>query len=213
VRFDILDHHPYATGGPTETALNVDDVAVRDLRKLTRPLRVAQRAGNVTPRRARSIWVTELSWDSRPPDPDGVPAATQARWLEGAFYVLWRQGVDAVTWFRLRDETKKNGYAFTYQSGVYLLGDTIADDRPKPSFTAFRFPFTAYRSGGSARLWGVAPARGRVRVERRRGRRWVKVKTLRAGRDRVFHGRLRVRRGVLLRARQRGEASLSWRSR
>ena len=213
VRFDVLAHHPYSTGPPTGTAINADDVAIPDLHKLKRPLRAALRRGTVRPRGPKPLWVTEVSWDSRPPDPGGVPAGTHARYLEGAFSQLWRQGVTAIIWFHLRDDPRGEGYPFTFQSGVFLRGSSIERDRPKPALRAFRFPFTAYRSRGRARLWGLAPARGKVAIQALRGRRWVRVRTLRAGRDRIFHGHLTIHRGALLRARQGGEASLRWRTR
>ena len=37
------------------------------------------------------------------------------------------------------------GYFYSYESGLYFRGSTIANDFPKPSLNAFRFPFTAYR--------------------------------------------------------------------
>src|SRR4029077_3713255 len=96
--FDALAHHPYSVGAPTTRALNRDDVSIPDMWKLIRPLKLAIRTGRALPRRHKSVWVTEISYDSRPPDPQGVPAGTQARWLEQAFYLLWRQGVDVVAW-------------------------------------------------------------------------------------------------------------------
>jgi len=212
-RFDALAHHPFTIGRPTRRALNADDVSVADLRKLTRPLRAAIRYGTVRPRRAKQLWVTELFWESRPPDPDGVSLASHARYLEGAFYLLWRQGVDVVTWLGLRDQPRGEGYNVTTQSGIYARGESVASDRRKPAFTAFRFPFTAYRSRGVARLWGLAPEPGRVTIEARRQGRWRRVASLRARRGRVFSARLRARRGMLLRAGQESERSLVWRVR
>jgi hypothetical protein len=208
-RFDVFAHHPYSVRGPERKALNTDDVVSRDLRKLTRPLAAAIRGGNVFPRHKKQLWVTELSWDSRPPDPDGVPAGTQARWMEGAFYYLWRGGADAVTWFNIRDQARGQGYPFTFQSGVYLRGTSIAKDRPKPAFRAFRFPFTAY--GG--RAWGIAPKRGRVLIQIRRRGQWRRLRSLKAGRGRIFSKRLSGVGGALLRAHQGRENSLSWRVR
>lgn len=213
VRFDAMSHHPYAIGSPQSHALNPDDVVVPDLVKLTRPLRVALRAGKVRPRRPKQLWATELSWDTNPPDPDGVPVQTQARYLEGSFYVLWRQGVDVVTWFLIRDSAEGPGFGRTLQGGVFFRGASIAGDRPKPSFTAFRFPFTAYRKRRVATLWGIAPHRGRVRIEIFRGRAWRRLTVLRTRRDRIFVRSLRVRKGVVLRAGQGAEKSLSWRVR
>src|SRR6201999_1255 len=98
-RFDVIAHHPYGVRGPGSQALNADDMAVPDLGKLTRIVRAAVRAGTVFPARAKPLWVTEMSWDTSPPDPDGVPAARAAQWLSDSLAILWGEGVDLVTWF------------------------------------------------------------------------------------------------------------------
>jgi hypothetical protein len=212
VYFDALAHHPYSNGGPRRRAINVDDVVIPDLRKLTRPLRAAIRAGKARPRRRKPVWVTEISWDTRPPDPDGVPIARQARYLEGALYILWRQGVTVVNWFLIRDQSAEAGYSNTLQSGIYFRGATVGADQPKAApFTAFRFPFTAYLRRGRAQLWGLAPRPGRVSIEIRRGSRWRRLVSLRARRDRLFFRSRRIRRGSVLRARQGTSTSLDWR--
>jgi hypothetical protein len=210
VKFDVLAHHPYSTGSPSHRAINPDDVAIPDLGKLTRPLRKAIRKGKVLPRRSKPLWITEVSWDTKPPDPDGVPAGKQARWVEGAFYKLWRQGVDAIVWFHLRDEARGDGYPFTYQSGVYQRGPTVDQDSPKPAVRAFRFPFTAYRSKGVARLWGIAPKKGKLEIQVRSGGSWKHLATVRAKGGRIFSRRLPVARGKVLRAVQGNESSLTW---
>jgi hypothetical protein len=180
VRFDVLAHHPYAIGGPRRRALNRDDVALPDMHKLTSLVRKAVRGGRVLPRSSKRYWVTEVSWDSSPPDPDGVPAARQARWLADAFYVLWKQGVDTVFWFQVRDQAPIPSYAATYQSGVYLRSG-----RAKPSQRAFAFPFSCERHGSGARVWARSPADGPVLIEDASGR---TVKRLRAGTTRVVTG-------------------------
>jgi len=209
--FDALAHHPYPIGPPRRTAANPDDVVIPDLWKLTRPLRVAIRAGKVAPRGRKGLWATEISWDTLPPDPDGIPVGTVARYTEGALYTLWRQGVSVVAWFLLRDERRGPGYGVTIQSGIYYRGATVQQDRPKPSFRTFRFPFTAYRKGRVAQIWGLAPNRGRVTIQIRRHGRWRTLTSLRTRPGRMFFKRRRLRRGTRLRARQGGETSLSWR--
>jgi hypothetical protein len=213
VRFDALAHHPYPIGPPRRVAPNRDDVVVPDLWKLTRPLRVAVRAGHVKPRGRKGLWATEISWDTRPPDPDGLPLKEQAYYLRGALYTLWRQGVDAVTWYLMRDEPEGRGWQYGLQAGVYFRGDTVAQDRRKPhSFRAFSFPFSAYRDRGVAQLWGLAPRAGRVAIQRLEDGRWLPYLRLRTRRrDRLFFAERRVPRGTVLRARQGREASLSWR--
>jgi len=214
VSFDAIAHHPYPIGPPDRHARNPGDVVIPDLGKITRLLAVAQKAGTVLPRRPKQLWATEISWDSRP-DPGGLPLATQARYLEGALYTLWRQGVDLVAWYLMRDGAPVPSYATTYQSGIFLRGTTPAQDTPKPSFTAFRFPFTAYRSKGVARLWGMVPQTGvkaTVIIEARQGSKWVQAVRLRSGTNRIFTGRLTVGRGTQLRARVGDDISLPWKT-
>ena len=211
VSFDAIAHHPYPIGPPRRTARNADDAVVPDVKKITRLLPAATRRGTVRPAGAKPLWITEISWDSRP-DPDGLSLEQQATYLQGALYVLYQQGADVVTWFNLRDQAPTPSYAATYQSGIYLRGSTPAEDVAKPSLTAFRFPFTAYRTRGVARLWGMAPAGGAVTIQARQGDRWVTAARLRAAGNRIFTGRLRVGQGVSLRAVSNTDTSLVWRT-
>jgi len=132
--------------------------------------------------------------------------------MSGAFYVLWRQGVRVITWYLMRDEAEGMSWGSTLQSGIFLRGDTAGADRPKLSFTAFRFPFTAYlpKRDSGADIWGLAPRSGAVIVERRVSGGWRRVARFTAGSGRVFTGRALARRGEAMRARQAGEASLTW---
>ncbi|MBE2314499.1 cellulase family glycosylhydrolase [Solirubrobacter sp. CPCC 204708] len=130
--FDVLAHHPYGTRGPRSRARNEDDVAIPDLAKLKRVERAAARAKTVRPATRKPLWVTEVSWDSSPPDPDGVPAQQHAQWLIEAMNVLERQHVEVVTWFRLRDQPPVPSFAATNQSGLYLV-----TGEPKPALAAF----------------------------------------------------------------------------
>lgn len=211
--FDAVAHHPYSRGAPPLSALNPDDVTIPNLGRISRVVRAAVRFGTAAPRSSKQLWVTEAGWNTRPPNPGGVPAALAARWLEGAFYEFWRQGVVGVTWYELRDDPPGSlGYPSTHQFGVYFLGHPgVAQDRPKPGLEAFRFPFTAYRAGRSADAWGMTPGPGTsVVIEQRRGGHWDELVRLRSGRDRIFRRRLAVPVGSLLRARVPGESSLTW---
>jgi hypothetical protein len=183
VRFDILSHHPYAVGGPRRRALNRDDVAIPDMHKLTRLTRRAVAAGKLLPRKRKRFWVTEMSWDSKPPDPYGVPGMTQARWLADAFFVLWKQGVDTVLWYQTRDQAPEPSYAATLQSGVFFR-----DGSPKPSATAFAFPFACERRGSRTFVWTKAPAAGTVEVLRG----GQVVKRLQAGSNQIATGRTKA---------------------
>ncbi len=203
--FDVLSHHPYSTHGPRAPAYSPNNVTVPDFGKLRRPLRAAERAGRIVPRGRKRMWVTEVAWDSSPPDPQGVPRRRHARWLQEAMYVLWRQGVDTVLWFQIRDQAPEPSFAATYQSGVYFR-----DGRPKLTQRAFAFPFVATRRPrGEVRVWTRAPARGTLLFEARSGRGWRTIRRVAVRRHQVVERRLRVGRRAQLRARMGKLTSLA----
>lgn len=205
--FDVLSHHPYSVGSPTRRALNGDDVSIPDLAKLRAVLRAAERGGGALPRIHHRMWVTEVSYDSSPPDPDGIPAARHARFLEQTLYLLWSAGVDTVIWFQIRDQPPDPSYIATNQSGVYTL-----DGRPKPALAAFRFPLVAARSGDRMRVWGRAPVTGVVALEARRARGWRVVRKLGASAGVPFVTPGVNTKGVTYRARAGRFTSLPWRA-
>jgi len=211
VHFDILAHHPYPIGPPRRHAPNPDDVVIADWSRLTRPLNAALRARTVAPHKRKGLWATEVSWDSNPPDPQGIPAHLEATYMEGAFSTMWSEGVSAVIWYLMRDEAPVPSFAQTLQSGIYFRGQTVAEDTPKPSFTSFSFPFTAYIHKGRAQFWGLAPSSGPVTVQRQgSGGSWTTVARLRARSDRLFLGSKRLKAGTQVRAVQGSNTSLTW---
>jgi len=210
VHFDVLAHHPYPIGPPRRHSPNPDDVVIADFDRLSKPLSVAIKKGTVAPRRKKQLWATELSWDSRPPDPNGIPERLQAIYMEGAFSELWNEGVSAVIWFNMRDQYPYPDYQSTLQSGIYFRGDTIAEDTKKMSFTSYSFPFTAYIKKGKTQLWGLAPAAGDVTIQVQSGSTWTTVAHVKARSDRLFLGTARVKAGRNVRAIQGGATSLPW---
>jgi hypothetical protein len=203
---DALSHHPYATGGPLQHAFYPDDAAVPDIYKIARVLHAAERTGRVLPRGPKRLWVTEISWDSSPPDPEGVPINQQARWLEQSLYVLWRQNVDTVLWLQIVDSPPVPSYATTYQAGLYYL-----NGRATPAAQAFRFPFVTRRlDSGRVQAWGRAPEAGQLQIEVLRSHHWVSVRSLRVGSRQVFLSTLAVRGAATLRAVVGGQTSLTW---
>jgi hypothetical protein len=201
-RFDIAAHHPINVGRPSRRARNPDDISTPDIGKLTRVLRAAGRSGRIVPGGGKPVWATELYWNSNPPAEKGLPLKTQARFLEEAFYLLWKQGVQAAVWFNIRDQLRTFGAV--PQSGLFFN-----DGGVKPAFTAFRFPFVTERLGPRRlRFWGIAPTPGKVAILAGKRR----VKTVGAGANRVFVGILHTGRNLALRARQGSESSLAYRS-
>jgi hypothetical protein len=203
---DVIDHHPYDIGGPTHPAMNPDDATIPDVSKISRVVSAAERAGRVLPRGGKPFWATELSWDTNPPDPGGVPIQTEARWLEQAFYILWRQGVSTALWLQIRDSAPIPSYAASYQSGLYYHGAAS-----KPAATAFRFPFVTNRlSRRRVQAWGRSPAAGRLTIEVQRSGRWVAVSRLAVRPRQVFSTTLSLSGRLVLRARTTSGTSLTW---
>ena len=159
-RFDVWAHHPYANGGPNWHAHSPNDTSIGDLPEMRELLIAAKRAGTIISARAPEFWVTEFSWDTRPPDPKGVPSALHARWVAEALYRMWQAGVSAVIWFRLQDHLLRQS---PYQSGFFTAGG-----QAKHSLEAFRLPFVAFRAGSGVSVWGRTPfgKSGSVIVER-----------------------------------------------
>lgn len=203
VEFDIWSHHPYTSGGPTHHAASSEDISLGDLPKMRRLLRAAVRAKKVVTRRRVEFWATEFSWDTNPPDSNAIPWRLHRRWVAEALYRMWLNGISLVTWFQIQDSDTPASGGIIFQSGLYFgcAGGPVCGN-PKPSLTAFRFPFVAFTSGSRVLVWGRTPwsRPGRVVIEQR-GARWRKVETLRTDRYGIFTSRLRAPRHGFMRAR------------
>jgi hypothetical protein len=198
--FDVWAHNPYTLGEPTRQALDPDNVSLGDLPEMQRVLVTAVRRGAIASRTSVPFWVSEFSWDSNPPDPQGVPKDLHARWVAEALYRMWTAGVSLVTWFQLRDDPRG---VTPFQSGLYLNdGGAYELNRPKEAAAAFRFPFVAFRRGVGALVWGRTPSgtAGQVTVERLDGATWRPVTALAADSAGIFTARVGVSGSTLLRA-------------
>jgi hypothetical protein len=203
VRFDIWSTHPYTAGGPTRSAYRANDVSLGDLPEMKAVLDAGVAGRRIVSSQRVQFWVTEFSWDTKPPDPAGVPAALEGRWVAEALYRMWSAGVSLVVWFTLRDHPVR---ATPYQSGLYFNGKTVASDRPKPALTAFRFPFVALRRGKNIFVWGRTPTSkaATVIVEQHGSSGWRRVASPAANRVGIFSSELRTSGGGRLRARLPG---------
>ena len=205
--FDAFDSHPYGISGPTTTAYYADDISVPDVHKLTTVVRAAQQAGTAMPHGVKGNWVTEISWDTDPPDPEAVPIQEESRWLEQSLYILWKQGVSTILWWQLVDSPPIPNYADTYQAGVFFLNGAA-----KPGATAFRFPFITFRT--SRKLvtgWGRAPTTGTLIVQKQllRGG-WDTIARTRVSAQQVFEIPFALRGSGTLRAKLVRYTSLTW---
>jgi len=153
--FDIWATQPYTWGGPTHQSSVDGDIQLGDLPEMKQALDQAIASGRIVSNRDVRFWVTEFSWDTNPPDTGAVEIGLQTRWTAHALYVMWQNGISLVTWFLIRDrppETER------WQSGLYFAGSTFADDTPKPTMQAFRFPTVAFVESGAIRVWCRTPA-------------------------------------------------------
>jgi hypothetical protein len=205
---DVWAVHPYTSGNATHHAVLPDDVSLGDLPDVQRVLKAAAAAGHLVSTRPRQLWVTEFSWDTSPPDTQGVPVERMRRWVPEALYQMWRNGVSAAIWLQIRDEPVGKSF---YQSGLYFRGSTLAADTPKPFLAGFRFPFVAYPSRSRVRIWGRLPGsvRGRVLVEQVTGRSWHPLAEFRSDAWGVFRGTVRATARGALRARLAGQRNAS----
>ena len=205
--FDVLSHHPIDnTGsGPLRSGPMPGDASTPDLGRIVQVLRGAEKAKTVPGR--HPVWVTEFWWDSKPPNAVGAPLQTQARWIEQSLYLFWKAGASTAINFQIADSTTRPDAHAGYQAGVYFN-----DGSPKPSLTAFRFPFVTERvDRRTLHAWGKAPEAGKLKIQRQQGSRWVTVKSLRVSKGGVFQATLRLSGKQRLRATVGSSQSLVWR--
>jgi hypothetical protein len=204
---DVLAHHPITDGSPTKHAFNRNDVPVADFHKVKKVLNAAERAHRIQPGGHHPLWATELWWNTKPPNKFGFPVSKQAKWIEQALYMLWKQGASTVINYELRDfpYDPKNA-ANTLQSGLFFH-----NGKAKPSYRTFRFPFVTHRkSKARVGVWGKAPDSGSLEIQRKTHKRWTTVKRLQVKRGQVFQARVRQRGSATFRARVGGSTSAPW---
>jgi hypothetical protein len=190
--FDVWSHHPYTFNGPFGHARRTDDVSLGDLPKMRALLRAAVKLHRVVSPHPVQFWVTEFSWDTKPPRRHAAPVGLASRWTAEALYQMWRSGVSLVTWFGLEDKGGKS----PYQSGLFFHAKSLAQARAKPVRTAFRFPFVAYLGRGSVSVWGRDATSNKqlVTILRRVGTsgHWRTVARIRSNTSGIFQAKLRL---------------------
>jgi hypothetical protein len=199
VHFDIFDIHPYTTGGPTHKG-GPNDVEMGDLAKIQNLIAAADRAGRIKGAFKRTpLWITEFSWDSKPPDPGGLSMRIGKQWIAEALYQAWLHNVQIFMWYSLEDQMHDPAvpYPNSLESGLYFWAPTIAAEKPKPTMYAFRFPFVAFRKSSGLKYWGRTPNSrgGRVVLLARHGKNWRRIGAARANAVGIFQGFVRTAYG------------------
>lgn len=201
VPLDVFDMHPYTSGGPTRKApRGRGGIQFGNLKQLAAIVRAADRAGHIKGmKRWTPLWITEMSWDSRPPDPGGVPMNLLTRWTAEAVYRSWQAGFEAFFWYSLRDRDRGDlPWSESDQSGLYFRQTSIVNDVAKPSLRAFRFPFVSFADGKRGfRFWGRTPAGipGKVVIQLNTRGSFFRVATKRANGSGLFAGYVRSKAG------------------
>lgn len=190
VNFDIFDVHPYTTGGPTHEGGH-NDIEMGDLWKIQTLLTAADKAGRINSVfKHTPLWITEMGWDSNPPDPGGLPMKIEKQWIAEALYESWRWGVSNCMWYSLDDfpPEPKLPFSETLQTGLYFYAQKQAEEQPKEIMYAFRFPFVAIRQGKGLRIWGRTPTSqvGRVKIQAFRGGKWKQLAVTKADSVGIF---------------------------
>lgn len=201
---DIVSHHPISvTGPPNQKAFHPDDATSGDMGKVKRIVRAAERGNTIITSGRVPLWASEYWYRTNPPVADGVSLKKQARWVEQSLYIWWKQGVSMAIYNAMRDRPSFDPAA---AFGLYFR-----DGEAKPSARAFAFPFVAdRRSGKKVLLWGKAPASGKLKIQRQRGKNWRTIAQIDASAGNVFTKKVKIRGKAKLRAGVGGQRSLTW---
>jgi hypothetical protein len=196
VHFDIFDIHPYTTGSPTHEG-GPNDIEMGDLAKAQKLLAAADKAHRIQGVFKRTpMWITEFSYDSKPPDPGGLPMKTETQWVAEALYQAWSHRVSNFMWYSLDDERPRPELPFreSLQSGLYFWAPTVAEEQQKPAMSAYRFPFVAFRLAHGLKYWGRTPASvgGKVVLQAKERGKWRKIGATAADAAGIFDGLLRT---------------------
>jgi hypothetical protein len=213
--FDALAFHPLSFESPDNAARSAQDVAIADIAKVTALLKRAERMHTALPEGRKSLWVTELNWESAPQSPHGVPGALQAAWISRALHRLWAAGVGFADWQFLIDPypdlvlatptggtVKVSRPAGLYIAGVVSGRSDPAAARPKPFLRGFTLPFDPLRMDRThVRVWALTMRpRQPVLLQRvGRGGAWWTIARLQAGPNAVVNAVVRLRGATALR--------------
>jgi hypothetical protein len=211
---DAIDDHPYVSGlcchAPTWHATGAADTSIADMYKIVRVLHAAEAARTVVPAGHKSVWASEIGWDTDPPNPfhnEASSATTVGRWATQALYLLWSQGVDTVLWYQLADDPEApGGYSQTFTEGLYYVGGGA-----KPAAAALAFPFmTNRKSGRTVEAWGRSPTAGTLTIQQKRRKKWVSILALKVKTDEVFEAPITLSTAGSFRAVVGADVSPAW---
>ncbi|MDX6658623.1 MAG: hypothetical protein QOH62_3416 [Solirubrobacteraceae bacterium] len=157
-------HHPYELlFAPSHRPAQSDWFTLANLNQLSSLLRRIRarygRPGKVP------LYLTEFGYQTNPPDPLGVTPREQARYLNQAEYLAYRNAsVRTLSQFLLFDDAPVPGVArsspaawSTFQSGLEYLDGTAKPARAAYAFPVY-LPSPNVRSGRRLHVWGLLRA-------------------------------------------------------
>jgi hypothetical protein len=201
--FDVMAVHPYSLSAtPTKPAYSNNDILVHDVYKLPKVVSAAARLHTIN-KGAHPLWVTEWSWFTNPPQTVyGDSPNVAARYVAYSMYEMWKAGASMVIWQLLSDVAKgaNTGGGLETAAGV-----------PKPTMSAFGFPFIASVKGRKGYAWGRAPLRTKVKVfiQHEVKGKWRKVAAVKSDGYGVFQAHFKAQGNGTYRAQVAGNGLLS----
>ena len=149
--------HPYNQSGigtPRDATKTKNSLPMAYMPRLHRLMDGAARRGRIP--RGKGIWVTELGFQTRPPDPIGVSLDAHARYINEADRLFFAdRRVRSVAQYELVDVPERD----QFNSGLRFVRSR--GGAQKPAYAAYRLPIVVTRrSSGSVEVYGqVRPAR------------------------------------------------------
>lgn len=207
---DVLSHHPVnIVNPPTRPAPNPDDIEIADFHKLKALMDAAESTGHIVPAAgSHPLWATEIWWFTNPPNEIGPSPLTEARWLEQGLYLLWKQGARVVVNYLIRDQPFIQGQDPRNQGST---GVFFHSGKPKPAYTAYRFPFVTERvSDARVTVWAKVPTTGRLDIQRLVNGTWRTLRSFPVQEGQVFTRPIELTGSANLRGRIGSQTSLTW---
>jgi hypothetical protein len=143
-----ISHHPYGRGGSGSPSSrgSGDDLPFASIRNLYRVLDQGAKRKRIG--KSAPVYFTEYGVQTKPPDPFGVSYGTQARYINQADWMAYRDSrIRSVSQYEMNDPP---------QQDQFNTGLRETDGDAKPSLAAYRLPIWVSRG----RVWGQVRAAG-----------------------------------------------------
>jgi hypothetical protein len=144
-----IAYHPYTPPAGPHTSEGKDDAAIGQLGRLRATIDALARRGKL-PRRL-PIWITELGFQTKPPDPIfGAPVKRAASFMDESEWIAYRNSrVASYSQYTILDDPPRPGKGplrwSTWQAGIKFV-----NGRHKPYvYSAFRLPVHVRKLGGN----------------------------------------------------------------